>query len=156
MKQIISLILVFTLIFPAALYANPPESSEDPPPQPKAIGIQKGQLAPFSGVLLNALAAAQIFSEKNYSDEECKLKIDFEVKKEFTRMNLLLESTRASMDSMEKKYDSIISIKDTEIERLSKLASGQRDYSQWWATGGIVVGIVLTLTVVYGVKEITN
>ena len=41
-----------------------------------------------------------------------------------------------------------------EIERFSKIASGQRDYSQWWAVGGVIVGIGLTLAVVYGVKNI--
>ena len=37
-------------------------------------------------------------------------------------MNLLLNSTKASMDSMEQKYTAIVKIKDTEIERLSEIA----------------------------------
>jgi len=150
MKYIISLALTFTLIFPAAIFADTPE----PEPQPKAIGIQKDQPAPFSGVLLNPLAAAQIFTEKNYSDEECKLKIDFAVNKEAARLNLILESTRISMEAMDQKYNSIINIKDTEIDRLSKLAlENSNDYSKWWAVGGILTGIALTLAVVYGVKN---
>ena len=62
----------------------------------------------------------------------------------------------ANLKATEKKYTSIILIKNEEIERLSKLAGERRDYSQWWAAGGIIVGIGLTLAVVYSVKEIAN
>ena len=43
-------------------------------------------------------------------------------------------------------------IKDNEIERLAKIASNTNDYSAWWATGGVVVGIALTIGVVYAVQ----
>jgi hypothetical protein len=43
-------------------------------------------------------------------------------------------------------------IKDDEIERLSEIASNTNDYSVWWATGGVIVGIGLTIAVVYAVK----
>ena len=134
-----------------ALFANPPETT----PQPKVTGIQKGDTAPYSGVLLNSTAAARIFSERNYSSEECQLRIDFNVQKEFARMNLLLESTKVSMNSMEQKYTSIIDIKDTEIQRLSKIASERpNDYSMWWLAGGIITGIGLTVALVFAVREI--
>jgi len=150
MKFIVPL-LIITLICPMALFANPPETT----PQPKVTGIQKGDTAPYSGVLLNSTAAARIFSERNYSSEECQLRIDFNVQKEFARMNLLLESTKVSMNSMEQKYTSIIDIKDTEIQRLSKIASERpNDYSMWWLAGGIITGIGLTVALVFAVREI--
>ena len=150
MKFIVPL-LIITLICPMALFANPPETT----PQPKVTGIQKGDSAPYSGVLLNSLAAARIFSEKSFSDEECKIKIDYNIAKETARMNLLLDSVRTSLDSAEQKYTSIINIKDTEIERLSKIASERpNDYSMWWAAGGILTGIALTLAVLFAAKEI--
>ena len=150
MKFIVPL-LIITLVCPISLLANPPETT----PQPKVTGIQKGDPAPYSGVLLNSLAAARIFSERNYSSEECQLRIDFNVQKEFARMNLLLESTKVSMNSMDQKYTSIINIKDTEIERLSKIASERpNDHSMWWLAGGIITGIGLTIALVFAVKEI--
>jgi len=150
--KFIAPLLIFTLVLPTQLFAEPP-TQPDISPTPKIRGITKGDPAPFSGVLLNPAAAARLFTDENYSNEECKLRIDFEVRKEFLRMKLLLDSTTASMNAMEGRYNSIITIKDKEIERLSAIASGQKDYSHWWATGGIVVGIALTLAVVYGVKE---
>lgn len=159
MKKVTAIILCLTLIFPMTVFANPPESESeisDPPPtvlRPRIMGIQEGEVAPYAGVLLNTIAAAKVFTEKNYSNEECRLRITYEVEREIARVNLLLESTRVSMESVEKRYTSIISIKNTEIERLSEIASNNNDYSVWWATGGIVMGIGLTLAVVYGVKN---
>jgi len=154
MRNIIPL-LIFCIIFPMGVYANPPETPIEAPIEPKVTGIQKGEIAPYSGVLFNPLAAARILTDKNYSDEECKLKIDFYVQKEIARMNLLLNSTKVSMDSMEQKYTAIVKIKDIEIERLSEIAlKPNNDYSAWWAAGGVLVGIGLTIAVVYAVGEL--
>ena len=151
MKQTISIILIFLLILPATAYANPPEVVITP----KITGIQKGQEAPYSGVLLNPVAAAQVFAEKDYSLTECELKVKYAVDKEAARCTLLLDSTRASLTSLQTRHDALINIKNKEIERLSKIASTKpNDYSTIWATGGVVVGIGLTLLVVYAVKEI--
>jgi len=157
MKFIVPL-LIFTLIFPAALFAEPPApSTNEEIDPPKVTGIKKGEPAPYNGILLNTTAAAKIFADKEYSAKECELRINFNVQKEMLRMQLLLDTTRISMEATEQKYNSIFSIKDKEIERLSQIASSRpNEYSTWWAAGGIVVGIVLTIAVVYGVNEIKN
>jgi hypothetical protein len=43
-------------------------------------------------------------------------------------------------------------IKNEEIKRLSKITSKHNNYSTLWATGGVVVGIALTVAVVYALK----
>jgi hypothetical protein len=158
MKFFISYILIFTLVFPASLYADPPTPDDSQPssgtlssPSPRIMGIREGQPAPFSGVLLNPLAAARIFTDKNFSTEECDLRIKYNVDLETARMNLLLESSRVSMESLNQKYTSIIQIKDDEIKRLSDIASGTNDYSTLWFAGGILAGIGLTIAIVYAV-----
>ena len=148
-------ILILMLAFPAAVLAEPPVVPELPP-QPRIVGIQQGEAAPYSGVLLNSIAAAKLFAEKDFSEVGCELRIRFEVAKELARVNLILETTRVSMESMEQKYTSLLQIKDTEIERLSKIASDTNDYSVWWVSGGIVVGIGLTIAVVYAVQAGTQ
>ena len=166
MKKTIAIILSLMLILPVTAFADPqpnpetqPETSENERPptvlsvRPRIMGIKEGEVAPYTGVLLNTIAAARVFTEKNYSNEECRLRIAYEVEREIARVNMLLESTKVSMEFMEKRYVSIISIKDTEIKRLSEVANNNNDYSVWWATGGIVAGIGLTLAVVYGVKS---
>jgi len=147
MKNIIP-VLIFCIIFPTCSFANPPV-------EPKITGLVKGESAPYSGVLLNSLAAARLFTERDFSEEECKLKIDFAVQKEFTRMNLLLESLKVTNDSLEQKYGTIIKIKDNEIKRLTDLAiKPKNNYSVWWASGGVIIGITLTIVTVYAVGEL--
>jgi hypothetical protein len=144
-------IAVLMLIFPASIFADTP----DPPPVPRITSLQKDHPAPYSGILLNTTAAAKIFAEKDFSLMECDLRIKYAVESETARMNLILNSTRVSMESMQQRYDSIIVIKDKEIERLSTLASQKpNDYSMWWLSGGILAGIGLTIAVVYAVNEV--
>jgi len=149
MKYISILIIIFTLIFPAHLFADTPELS----PEPRIIGIQKGEPAPYTGVLLNSLAAARVFVDKDYSMTECQLRIDFAVQNELARVNMLLETSKVSMESMNQRYTEIIKIKDGEILRLTELNSGQKNYSEWWAAGGFIVGAALTVALVFAVAE---
>jgi hypothetical protein len=151
----LALILIFSLIFPAQLFADPPPT----PPVEHITGLVKGETVPFSGVLLSPAAAAKLFTERDYTFEECKLKLDFNLKKERAKYDLLLKSTQVSLESLQNKYDSIALIKNKEIERLSKIAMNKKeetDFSTLWVTGGILAGIALTLLATYSVKEITN
>ena len=151
LNKITAIALIFFLLAPLMAIADPPTTPELPP-TPRIMGIQEGEAAPYSGVLLNSIAAAKIFAEKDFSQTQCDLRVEFEVAKELARVNLILETTRVSMESMEQKYTSLLQIKDTEIERLSKIASDTNDYSALWATGGVVVGIALTIAVMYAIQ----
>ena len=157
MKYFLILTLIFTFIFPAHLFAEPPGSNSDSTnSSPKITGLQKDEPAPYSGVLLNTTAAAQIFTDKSFFSEElCAIRIQFEVQKKVAEMQLFLDSTKVSMDTMQEKYSAIISIKDKEIEKLSAIAiENSNDYYIWWASGGILAGIALTLAVLFVSKEV--
>ena len=97
--------------------------------------------------------------EEPIQDQDISLINEFEpllfsVDKEVARMQLLLDSTKVSLETVEKKYTSIITIKDKEIKRLSDLAMKDKaDYSALWFTGGALAGIALTVAVIYAVQE---
>jgi hypothetical protein len=98
-----------------------------------------------------------MFVERDFTFEACKLKIDFEIDKEKAKYDLLLKSTQASLESVQQKYDSISTIKDREIERLAKIALEEKnDYSAWWATGGFVLGVTLTIGMFYVTSEVSG
>jgi len=124
------------------------------PPKGKITGLNYGQKAPYTGVLLNGVAAAKLLTDKRFSEEQWKLKLDFELAKEAARLGLIINSQKVSIEALNKKHTTLMKIKDDEIERLSKIASNTNDYSIWWATGGVIIGIGLTLAVVYVAKEI--
>ena len=142
--------LVALVAIPTVAFADTPEV----PPQPKITSVAKDQPAPYSGVLLNTVAAAKIFTEKEFIDMECELRIEYAVQKEILRLNLLLETNQATLESMDKKYTTLLDIKDQEIKRLGKVASETNDWSSLWYVGGIVTGVVLTVAIVYAVKEV--
>ena len=152
MKYITCLILVLALIFPASIFAQ--TSLLD---QPIVIELKKGQKAPYDGVFLNAIAAAQILTDKKYTIEECELEIDYELEKEKAKCNLSLESLQASLDFAESKYISLLDIKDQEIDRLQEMVEDSpSDYYVWWLTGGVLAGIALTVSVFALAVEIKN
>ena len=82
------------------------------------------------------------------------MRIEYAVQKEILRLNLLLETSQATVESMDKKYTSLLDIKDQEIKRLGKVASEINDWSSLWYVGGIITGVVLSVAIVYAVKEV--
>ena len=147
-NKITSILLALSLMLtPVLAMAQSPV-----PTGGKITGLRYQQKAPYSGVLLNSIAAAKLLTDKNYSEEQWKLKLQYELAKQSAELNLIIESQKASHQALEQKHSTLIKIKDSEIERLSKITSNKKDYSVWWATGGVVVGIGLTIAVVYAVQ----
>ena len=124
------------------------------PPQGRITGISHGQRAPYTGVLLNTIAAAKLLTNKDYSEKQWELKLEYELAKQSAELTLVIETQKASYQSLQEKHNVLMGLKNTEIERLSAIASNQVDYSHWWATGGVVVGILLTIGVVYAVNNV--
>jgi len=145
-SKIISLILCFSLVYtPVCLAENTPI------PKGKITGLSKGEHAPYTGVLLDNIAAAKIFSDKKYLKEQFDLKLQYELGKQKARLDLTIQSQKASLDSLQEKHTTLMKLKDDEIKRLSDLAAGKEDYTTWWTVGGVIVGIGLTIAVVYAV-----
>ena len=143
MKHIAVLILIFSFVFPASIFAQ-----ETPATPPVVTGLSKNQKAPFSGVLLNSTAAAQMLTDKKFTLEECQLEIDFELKKQKAELDLLLKSTKLSLESTETKYALLLEIRDEEIVRLQEIAIERpSDNSKWFLAGGVLAGIVLSVAV---------
>jgi hypothetical protein len=126
------------------------------PPNGRITGLRYKQPAPYSGVLLNTVAAAKLLAEKDFSEEQWALRLEYELAKQSAELSLIIESQKVSHQALEQKHLALMSIKNNEIERLSSVAANQNDHSTWWAVGGVVVGIGLALLTVYGVKEITR
>lgn len=147
-NKLLSVILVGVMLgTPMVVYAN----NTPVPSAGKITGLQAGEKAPYSGVLLNSTAAAKLLAEQNYTRDQWKLKLEYELAKQSTQLNLTIESQKISYVALEKKHWTLMRIKDQELKRLSKIVSNKNDYSIWWASGGVIVGIGLTIAVVYAV-----
>jgi hypothetical protein len=150
LSKITAIVLCFSLTLAPVCLA------EETIPKGKITGLMKGQRAPYSGVLLDNVSAARIFTDKKYFEDQWKLKLEYELGKERAKLNLKIETQKASLDALQEKHTTLINLKDKEIERLTEIAAGKEDYSTWWAVGGVLAGIGLTLAVVFAVDAGVN
>ncbi len=145
MKQTLILILTLILIFPAYAFAQE---------IPKVTDVQEGQPAPFTGTLLNSPAAAQIIADKENAKAECKLQYDYVKQREKAKCDLLLGNANTSLTAANMKYETILKIKDDEIQRLQDIAlDSPNDYTIWWYAGGVVTGILVSIGIFYVAVE---
>ena len=136
MKQLLSIVLVILFAFPA--WAQEGVITE----------IQKGQQAPFTGILMDATAAAKVLTDKKYTEEQCKIEMDKELKLLQAKLGLDVKICNSKLISCQESSSKIIKIKDEEIARLQEIAlDSPNDYSIWWLTGGVVGGIALSVAV---------
>ena len=145
MKQLLSIFLVILFAFPA--WAQEGVITE----------IQKGQQAPFTGVLMDAKAAAKVLTEQKYTAEECRLEMDREIELLRAKLELDLKITNAKLAGSEERLAQILEIKNEEIGRLQELALERpNDNSHWWLAGGVLGGIVLSIAVFAVAVEIKS
>ena len=136
MKQLLSIILVILFVFPA--WAQQGVITE----------IQKGSPAPFTGVLMDPAAAAKVLTDQKYTAEECRIEMDRELELLRAKLELDLKITNAKLIGSQERLTQILKIKNEEIGRLQQLALDRpNDYTLWWLTGGVVGGIVLTVSI---------
>jgi hypothetical protein len=146
-KRILSVIMSLVIIMlPVHAYAQEAEG--------QAVSLEKGQLAPYSGILLDIPAAVKINTDKKYSLLEYELKLDLQLKKITAQHQLALGNLQARYDSLSERHTSILSIKDDEIARLQELVKDDpNDYTMWWFAGGTAIGIVLSVAIFYAAVE---
>ncbi len=117
--------------------------------------INKGEEAPYSGILLDSIAAEKINIDKKYSLLKYDLELDLEIKKLKAQYDLQLGTLQAQHDSLEDKHISLLKIKNDEIDRLRDIVKDNpNDHNHWWLAGGVVAGIVTSIAIFYAAVEI--
>ncbi len=122
---------------------------------PKVVTLAKDQKAPFAGTLLNPAAVAHTIAEKEGVANQCKLTQEYIEKREKAKCDLLIATAAARLEATKTTLDSILAIKDEEIERLSKVAlSRPNRYNHWWFAGGVATGIITSITIFYAAVKV--
>ena len=141
MTKIISIILI--LIIPVIGYAETPQISP----------LSKNDKAPFSGVLYNPTAVAELVAQREALIKQHQLFIEQFEKQMQANCDLQVENLSAEVDVCNDKYNHMLGIKNGQIERLQNLALERpKSYSEWWFLGGILTGALITVGVVYATK----
>jgi hypothetical protein len=149
MKKVkIALISLFFFAAPTLVHAQP---------APKVVTLAKDQKAPFAGTLLNPAAAAHTIAEKESVVNQCKLAKQYVEQKEVAKCDLLTKIAETRIESLRLERDSIMGIKDEEIERLRKMALDRPNrHNHWWFAGGVVTGIVTSIAIFYASVEVAK
>ena len=148
MNKLTSLFLVLCFIFyPVLAHAQELKGTVTP--------MNKGSVAPYVGVLLDAEAWASIMVEKRLFSESRDLVISFEVAKTSLQLQQEIDKLQIHIDTDKTMNDALKTLKDNQIKDLTiKLAKIQTktNYDLLWLTGGIVLGVGMSIGIFYAVK----
>ena len=119
--------------------------------------LNKGESAPYAGILLDSEATAKILTERKYLGLQYELKLDLEIKKINAAHDLKLGLLQARFDNLQGKHVVILNIKNDEITRLQEIVKDRpNSYSEWWLAGGVVIGILVSIGVFYAAVEVNK
>ena len=115
--------------------------------------LSTGAPSPFDAWCFDDPAFAMIKTKLDTMQEVCNLEMQNAIEQEQARYSLKVKNLELRLDTLKKETDKIILIKNQEIKKLEQAALKRpSDYSIWWATGGVAVGVLSTLAIVFAVK----
>ena len=149
MKKV-KIVLVSIFFFAASTLAHAQSA-------PKVVTLAKNQKAPFAGTLLNPAAVAHTIAEKESVANQCALAKQYVEERGAAKCDLLVKTAETRLESVRLERDSIMGIKDEEIERLRKMALDRPNrHNHWWFAGGVVAGIVTSITIFFASVEVVK
>lgn len=87
------------------------------------LPVEAGDTVPFEGVLLSLDAAAKILTDKTFAEAECSLRVEYELKIQQEKYDLLLSYKDIELLSWKDKYEAMMILKTAENDRLYDLVT---------------------------------
>tara|TARA_B100000131_G_scaffold297747_1_gene316774 strand:+ start:2807 stop:3241 length:435 start_codon:yes stop_codon:yes gene_type:complete len=144
LKKALALFLLISFI-PLSLYAQEQRG--------RYTRLLEGNPSPFDAWCFDDPAFAMIKARIDTMEEARNLAIQKAVEQERAKYSLKVKNLELRLVTLKKETDNILSIKNEEIKKLETAALKRPgNYSIWWATGGIAVGVLSTLAIVFAVK----
>lgn len=152
MKKLVSCFLaVLIVLMPLQAMAEELEG--------KVTSLSLNERAPYSGILLDPIAASKMVVDSKYLRLEVELELRKEFQKDLAEKTMAYDLLRVDYDSLKKIHDSTLAIKEKQISDLNILLKEEmtkEDHTEWWVLGGVAIGIVLSLGVFYASVEIAK
>ena len=82
--------------------------------------LKKGETAPFEGILLSRTAAAKLYGQLNFFEDECKLQLSKELDISKIRYNAEISALKLKLDVETTRTEKLLAIKDERIQFLEK------------------------------------
>jgi len=135
-KRLLLFCLVLSLLIPNVTYAQ----------DNTVLSVKKGDPVPFDGVLLSLDAAAKVLNDKKFSDEECDLRLEYQLNLLKENYELQLDFKDIEITSWKDRYESMMILKTAENDRLTDLIVKQKpSQGPLWVALGFGVGTLTSL-----------
>lgn len=124
----------------------------------EVIGIEKGQPAPFDGVLVDKETAVKMISAQEYQEKECDAKVEYEVGKATNSCSLEKGILEAKLTSEIERNQKILAIKERELDRLNKeIGKSTGNWGPVWFLTGATIGIATSIVIFFiSVQTVNN
>lgn len=119
---------------------------------PAIVAVYKGGIVPFTGVLLNPAAVAQVIVDAKNAKAECDIRIEREVSKEKSFSDARLKDKDTELKYTKDTLSEQIRLRDVELDRIRNERIKESSGNVWWAVGGAVGGVVVTLAITFVVN----
>ena len=119
-KRLLLFCLVLSLLIPNVAYAQ----------NNTVLSVKKGDPVPFDGVLLSLDAAAKVLNDKRFTDEECDLRLEYQLSLLKENYELQLDFKDIEITSWKDRYESMMILKTAENDRLMELVTKQKPGSE--------------------------
>tara|TARA_R100001126_G_C4755981_1_gene115344 strand:+ start:20 stop:478 length:459 start_codon:yes stop_codon:yes gene_type:complete len=125
----------------------------------RVTSLSLDEPAPYSGVLLDPIAASKMIVDNKYLKLEIELQLRKEFQKDLAEKTMAYNLLKVDFDSLKKVHNDTLAIKEKQIVDLNLLLKkemSKEDHTEWWILGGVAIGIVLSLGVFYASVEIAK
>ena len=128
-KLLVSFIIFMFVLVPIQVQAQELEG--------QVTALSLNEKAPFSGVLLDPIAAAKMIVNQKYLRAEIELELRKEYQKELSGKRLSFDLLKVDYDSLKKIYEETLLIKNEQINDLSIFVEKEisNDNNHWFAFG---------------------
>ena len=115
--------------------------------------LLEGEKVRFDAWCYDDLANAEILSGLQKAKEVCKSSTQRELGEQEQRFLLQINNLNIRLRTEGLNYAQSLLAKDSQIEALEVAAlKAPKDYSLWWAGGGFLAGVLLSVGIVYAAK----
>lgn len=121
----------------------------------KVSQIRKGQHAPFAGILLSEEAAARLFADIKFSEQECQLRLTRELKINTLQLTSQLDALNLTLEVETNRTKGLLAVKDERIKFLEEnwRPSPWYESGEFWFSMGVVGGILITVVSAYAIGQ---
>ena len=124
---------------------------------PQFTDLEEGEVAPFAGKLFNYEAVSELIVDKETADEQCEVKIQYQLDLQAAQHQLVLDKFQIQYDGLQERYDAMNLIKSDEITRLQDLiAKHPNRRNAWMFAGGVIAGVATSIGIMYATAELTD